>query len=358
MSILTKYLCKYFFKFFLLCQVVFVAVYLVVDFLEKIDDFMEAEAAGDAVVAFFLYKIPLIMVQMAPVAVLISVIVMFSLMKKNNEIIALKASGIGLMRVSFPVVAASVGLAAAVFLSSEWVVPYTSSKSQEIWKREVKKQNPDQYYRRDHIWYRSGNAIYWIRHFDGDRMVMDDPVFYFFDDSFRLIKKVQGRKAVWTGSLWRIERGTIQEAAARGEYVFSTFDEMDLRLPERPEAFLRTVKKPEEMSYWELKRYAERVQTEGYDPTTYFVELNIKLAFPFINVVMVLMGISIALRRKRGGTPLSVCIGIGVCFLYLLSLGVTRSFGLSGILPPVFSAWVAKGIFLLLGIYWMMGVET
>lgn len=358
MGILARYFCKEFFKLLALCLIIFVSIYLIIDFLQKIDNFIEAHAPSGAMLNYFFYKIPYITVQMVPVAALIAVIVMFSFMKKNNEITALKCGGMSVFRLSLPVMFASMGLGIAVFLVSELVVPYTSSRSQTIWNREVKKQDQRRFYGRDHIWYRGANSIYWIRHFDGRRMVMEDPAFYFFDDSFRLIKRIQARRAVWTGDRWRVEEGIIQVAGAGSAYDLNRFKELDIMLPERPEAFLRPVKRPEEMSYWQLKRFTEIIRLEGYDATRYIVDMNIKLAFPLINFIMVLIGIPIVLGLKRGGAPLAVSLGIGICFLYLVNLGLARSLGLSGVLPPDFSAWLANLIFFLLGIYLMMRLET
>jgi lipopolysaccharide export system permease protein len=88
------------------------------------------------------------------------------------------------------------------------------------------------------------------------------------------------------------------------------------------------------------------------------VDLNGKLSFPLLSFVMVLIGIPIALGLKKGGTPLAVSLGIAACFLYLLMHGLARSFGCAGVLPPIFSAWLASLAFLLFGIYLMIRVET
>ena len=319
---------------------------------------MEAHAYGGAMWAYFFYKVPLIAVQMAPVAALISVTVMFSFMKKNNEITALKASGVSVFRLSLPVLFGSFGLAIAVFLFSELAVPYASSKSNDIWQKEVRKRGQGRFYGRNHIWYKGTNSIYWIRHFDGKRMVMEDPAFYFFDDAFHLIKRIDARRAVWVGDKWKVEEGIIQKMGGVDDHSLSRFKEIDLKLPEDPESFLRTVKRPEEMSYWELKRYAEKTAIEGYDDTMFLVDMNIKLAFPLLSFVMVLIGIPIALGVKKGGTPLAVSLGIAACFLYLVTLGLTRSLGFSGVFPPILSAWFASLAFLFFGIYLMMRLKT
>jgi lipopolysaccharide export system permease protein len=111
------------------------------------------------------------------------------------------------------------------------------------------------------------------------------------------------------------------------------------------------------MSYWQLKRYAERVHLEGYDNSRYLVGMNIKTAFAFIIIIMVLVGVPISLRVKKGGIPLAIFMGMSICFLYLIVFGLARSLGLSGVLPPIFAAWVANVLFFLFGIYLMKSVE-
>ncbi|MEA2039559.1 MAG: LptF/LptG family permease, partial [Thermodesulfobacteriota bacterium] len=246
----------------------------------------------------------------------------------------------------------------SVFLVSELIVPHTSTKSNEIWEIDLKNKAERRLYVQNHIWYKGTNSIYWIGRFDSKRKTMENLTLYFFDDSFRLEKRIDARKAIWIGDKWEIREGIIQQSINEDRYSLKRFSEIDLSLPEKPDAFLRTMKQPEEMSYWQLKRYAGRVQVEGYDATEYLVDMNIKLALPLINVMMILIGIPIALGLKRGGTPLAVSLGIGVCFLYYVFVGFSRSLGFSGLLPPVISAWLANGIFLLLGIYLMIRLKT
>ena len=358
MGILAKYLCKEFFKLTAICLTVFVSLYLIIDFLQKIDNALEAHASFAVLAAFFFYKLPHITIQMIPVAVLISVIIMFSLMKKHNEITALKACGISITKISLPVILASTGLAVSVFLLSELVVPYCSSKSISIWNKDIKKRDQKRFYGHNHIWYKGHNSIYWIRHFDKKKMIMEDPTFYFFDNSFRLTKRIQGRSAIWTGKKWRIKKAVVQELIKGGCYELNRSKQLDITLPESPEAFLTTEKKPEEMSYWQLAHYAEKIQLEGYNATRYLVDMNIKLAYPVISIIMAFLGISISLGLKRGGTPLAVSVGIASCFLYLVTIGFARALGLSGVLPPCFSAWIANFIFFLFGVYLMMCLET
>ena len=78
---------------------------------------------------------------------------------------------------------------------------------------------------------------------------------------------------------------------------------------------------------------------------------------PFVCVILVIVGMSAALKFNRGGAPLALSSGVAVCFLYMFFLGLSRSLGLSGILPPILSAWMANAMFLFGGIYLMMQIE-
>jgi len=358
MGILGRYFSKEILKYLGIFLFALVFIYLIVDFTQKIDNFVQANVPMGPMLAYFIYKTPYVMVQMVPVAAVLSVVVMFCLLKKHNEITAMKACGLSVVQLSKPIILVSVLISVTVFLFSELVVPFTSSKSNEIWNIEVNKRIQTSFYRQDHIWYKSKDSIYWIRAFDPEKEIMEDMTFYFFDDSFRLIKRIDARKGIWTGRLWKIRKGIIQNAVSGSGFDLSKFDEVHLKIPEGPDAFFRTVIRPEEMSYWQLKQYAERIRLEGYDATRYLVDMNIKLAFPMINLVMILIGIPIALGLKKGGTPLAVSLGIAACFFYLVVFGFTRSLGLSGVLPPILSAWFANVAFFFFGSYLIMRVET
>jgi lipopolysaccharide export system permease protein len=357
MRILSSYIVREFIKFFAIFEAIFVFIFLVVDFIEKIDNFMANKVAGHKIFLFFLYKTPFIIVNMIPPTVAIAVIMIFSAMRKNHEVTAMKACGINLFRISQVLLLAAAGVGLVTFLTSEVLVPLTSSRSNSIWKKEVQKQDPGLFYGSNQIWYKGPDWIYWIRHFDSRKQIMEDPVFFFFDKSFRMIRKIEAKKGSWENGRWRLEDSVVQELEKNGEYRVSRIESLYLDIPETPESFVKVLKKPEEMGYWQLKRYADGVREEGYDNSKYLVDSNIKVAFPFICLVLVVTSMPIALGLKRGGAPLAVTAGIATCFLYVMLLGFSRSLGLMGTLPPLLAAWLPSFVFSLLGIYWMLHME-
>ena len=115
MKILSKYLSKEFFKVFLLCEVIFLTLYLIIDFFQKIDNFIDASVSKGIMISYFLFKCPFVMVQMTPPATLISVIILFSLMKKNQEIEAIKTCGLNIFNFSQPIIITSILLGVCLF---------------------------------------------------------------------------------------------------------------------------------------------------------------------------------------------------------------------------------------------------
>jgi lipopolysaccharide export system permease protein len=356
MKTITKYVSKEVMKIFILCQFIFILLFLVIDFIQRIDNFIKAGVPFSTTITYFLYKIPFITEQMLPVAATISVIVVICLMKKNREIMAMKACGLDIFKVFNPVIFISILLSIFSFILSDAIIPFTSSRHNKIWEVDVKKREATGLIGSTQIWYKSKNNIYWIEYFNAKTKTMEEPVFYFFNDQFILTKKIKGETGRWVNNRWVIENARIQ-TLENDDYRIEKIDMLSLNIPETPEMFIKKIKKPEDMSYAQLKRYAEKVRAEGYDNTAELVNLNKKLAFPFIAAVLALIAIPIGLWEKINGIPLSITIGIAACFLLFVVMGFARALGLTGTLPPFLSAWTANILFSLLGVNLLMNIK-
>lgn len=357
MKVITKYISKEVIKVFIMCQFIFILLFLVIDFIQKIDNFVRAGVPFSTTIAYFLYKIPFITGQMIPVAVTISVIVVICLMKKNREIMAMKACGLDIFRAFTPVIFISILLSIFSFILSDAIIPFTSSRQNEIMEVKVKKRDQSGLSGSTEKWYKSNNNIYWIEYFDAKSQTMKGPVFYFFNDQFILVKKIKGETGRWVNNRWEIEKAKVQTLAGDNDYRFEKLDRISIDIPETPEMFIKKIKKPEDMSYGELKRHAEKVRVKGYDNTADLVNLYRKIAFPFITAVLALLAIPIGLWEKINGIPLSITMGIAACFLLYLVMGFARAIGLAGILPPFLSAWAANILFSLAGINLIMNIK-
>ena len=357
MKIISRYLYKEFFIFFFISLITFLLIYLVIEFFGKIDNFFEAHVPLKVAFSFFIYKIPFVLQQIIPVSVLISVILTLGIMNKHNEILAIKNCGINLFSLFYSLIVISIFIGVSSFFLSESIVPITSSVANNIWKSQVEKKDPQGTYKLSHLWYRGKDSIYQIRSYDSRNNIIEGLSIFFFDNNFKLRKRIDARKARWITGIWYLNDGLIQKIKPDGSRKTVRFRNHTIQLPENPRVFERSMKAPEEMSFWELRKYTGKIREEGYDSTRSQVEFHNKIAFPFISLVLTLVGIPLGLRKKKGGIPFGITIGIGISFLYLLTFGLSRSLALSGVLPPVLGAWLANLLFLLFGIYLILAEE-
>ncbi len=347
MSILFKYIIKEILKYFAAIAMVVIVVYVAVDFLEKMDNVLESGLPLSEVLIFFVLKIPLVLVQITPAAVLIATLVVFGLMKRNNEITALKSSGLGIGALLKPAAVSGCGFCLLLFILAEIAVPVTMSRANLIWLKKVRHKASTAVKRND-IWIKDNRVIMHLDHYNPDNKTAYGLTVNFFNPSFRLVRRVDARQAVYADPTWILndvldhyfdQTGGIKQAKAPAH--------LDLQLDIVPEDLGRAVKSSEEMGYFELRRHIRKIAKEGYSTTRYRVDLHTKLAFPFVCLLMSLLGTGLgAAGRTMGGMAATIAYGIGISFAYWMLLAFSVSLGYGGVLPPIAAAWTANIVFL------------
>ena len=352
MRILTLYISREFLRLLGFLVVGFVSLFTIFDFIEKVDNFQEAGVPASAMLSFFILQIPEVTSLMVPVAVLMSTVLTLGMMGKRNEIVAIKSSGVSVFRFTLPILLLSLCMTMFVALLNETVIPGTKAKTNYIWDVLVEKR-PGQLIHKEKFWLKGQNSIYRVGFYDPESHSLADVAYYRFDKDFNLELRVDARRARFLGGRWIFFSGLHQERLAGGGYSAQVFDEREVDLPERPYDFTRLSKPSEEMSLGELIRYVQKIETEGYDSRRYRVDMQGKMSFPFVCLIMALVGIPLALMKEKGQSlALGVVLGLGVALLYWVSFSYVRSiFGYSGVLPPFVAAWLPNGLFGLLGLW-------
>lgn len=357
MTILTKYILREYTKSFVLTLLAFVMIYVLVDFFERVDNFIEAGQAIQFMPLYVLLKLPLIVDQMTPVSVLMAVIITLGLLARENEVIALKASGISPFRLVTPLLLMAGILGVLSFFNSEFIVPYTNRGLNTIWNVHVEKQSPEFIHRYDSLWYRGDKTIYSIRTFDAVNDTLYGMIMTEFDGAFKIKRRIHAKSVVWKGGNWEFQNGTIKERR-NGSYEIEVFSNLVLSLPETPEDFKQGVKPSDEMGFRQLRHYARELEQEGYRANTYWVDMHVKLAFPFISFIMALVGSALALRKERGqGIAAGIGIGFIIVALYLVMFELSRTLGYAGVLPAMVAAWAPNLIFAAIGTYLLLGAK-
>ncbi|MCP4348076.1 MAG: LPS export ABC transporter permease LptG [Desulfobacterales bacterium] len=357
MSIVHKYLAKEIFKYIGIVLGAVVSIYVAVDFFEKVDDFIEANIGFSKIITFFIFETPFIIFQIIPVCILLSVLVVFGLMSKNNEIVALKSSGVSVYYLLKPVLFIGFVATVLLFLFSDIIVPITREKANNIWLRQVRHDSFISKY--EDIWLKDNRLIVHIKSYNKDDESVSGLTLNFFDDDFRLQRRIDAKKGVFRHGKWVLYdlMEQVLDKEKKG-YNIIFHEKMAEKFNLLPEDMKRVAKKSEEMSFSELREYIKKVETEGYDATTYRVDLFAKIAFPFVCIVMCLAGTGVALRGKmKDGLPVSITYGIGIAFFYWIFYSFCVSLGYGEVLPPVISVWTANFVFICFGVLLLLNAE-
>lgn len=357
MSILDRYLIKEILKHFAVVLVAAAGIYLVVDFFENIDNFMNAGLPIFQMFEFLQYKLAFIVAQIMPVGLLLAVLITFGLMNKNNEIIALKSSGMSIYYFIRPIFAIGLAFSIILFFLSEMVVPITISKANQIYRVQVKKytQTADQ----KDIWFKSHRCIAFISYFNPKRKTISGITLNYFDDRFRLARRIDAATGEYRQGHWTLHDIMEQVLNKRtGSYEVKFQPQMVEQIDFSPEDLQRVAKKSEEMSFSELREYIREVEAEGYDATPYRVDYQGKFALPVACLIVAIIGAGISVRKiSRYGLSVNIVLGVAVVFLYWIMHSFCLSLGYGAMLPPYIAAWASDLIFACFAIFNLLNAE-
>ena len=351
MTILAKYTLREFCKVLFCSLAIALSLYFTIDLFERLDVFLKHHASLGSIIQYFFFKFPSIIFQVTPIAVLLSTFITLGIFSRNFEIVALKANGISLFRTISPILATTMTISIVTLLGNELIVPFTNQKVRTI-SDSIKGRKGRYIFKQNQIWYKGEGVIYNIKFFSHQHNTLHGITLFYFDNDFHLIKRIDAERAHWEKNRWIFEKVTTRIFAPAKTGKTSFEQQKTLPLKESPETFKQEIRKPEEMSYLELKEYIEKTTQEGYDTTQYLADMYAKISSPFINFIISLLGIPFALRLgKHGGFALGVTFSFAIGFIYWVIFSVCLALGHGGALPPLVSAWIANFIFGVLGLY-------
>ncbi|MBU2053699.1 MAG: LPS export ABC transporter permease LptG [Proteobacteria bacterium] len=359
MSILDRYLSGEFLRNMLFITACFISLFLIIDFFEKIRMFLSNQAAAGQMASYFLFRIPTILAQILPAAVLLSSLITFGVLSRYSEITAMKANGISLYRISIPILLISAMVCLLVFLLNEWITPYANERAEYIRKIEVQKQKSMGIFKQDQIWYRGQRGIYNFRLFDPERNRLQGITIHYLDREMNLTMRLDAEWGEWQEDRWIFHNLLITRFQS-GEFpTLTRVKQQAVDLPERPSDFRVVQKSADAMGYFELKRYINKLRAEGYDATRYAADLHGKVAFPLVGIILAVIGICFSLRSERsGGIAQGIGAGLIIGFSYWLVFAFGMSLGRSGALPPLIAAWFGNILFGAASVWMVLRIRT
>jgi len=361
-TLLDDYVLRDFFVYLGMILSTFLVLVLVFTLFELLGDILRNRVPAVVVAEYLLNVTPYLLYNVAPLVMLLAVLVTFGVMQRSNEITAIKATGTSIYRIVTPVIVAAAVLAAGLFFADQFYLPHTN-KRQEALHNQIKGKPPQTYLRPDRKWIFGQNSdIYYYQFFDTDRdQFANITVFQLDKPSFTVTRRIHAERAHWADNLnrWIYEQGwerSLNVSAIVNYHPFevATFPEF----PETPAYFKKEVKQYTEMNYEELRRYIRDLQQSGFDVVRLRVELNKKLSYPLITLIMAVLAIPFSLSTGKKGAVTGVAVAVGIAVFYTVVSRLFEAMGDVSQLPPALAAWSPDLIFVLVGGYLILKVPT
>jgi len=285
-------------------------------------------------------------------------------MQKSNEITAIKATGISVYRAVIPILAIAMALAGGLFLLDQWYLPYANKTAETL--RNAIKAKPTQTYRRPQRWIfgqsgkkSNGSApdwkIYYYKFYDQDRDEFGKISSFELDPrTFQITHRVYAERAEWRENLngWLMEDGWQRTFDGDTVTDFRQFKvDTFAAINEPPNYFKKETRQSQEMNYGELRSYIRDLQQSGFDVVRLRVQLQKKIAFPLITLVMAVLAVPFSLSGGRRGALGGVAAAVLIAVVYFVTAGLFEAMGNVSQLPPPVAAWMPDVIFGLAGGY-------
>ncbi len=357
MSIISRYIIKEFFKYFALVQIVVITLFVFIDYLTKIGKFIKVDMPLSSAFGFVLLKIPFIFTMLMPVCCIMATIIVFSLMIRNNELLAMKSGGMSVYRVVQPVIIMGVLTTILFFFVAELVMPITQTSVNKVKRiirnKDVKTTNDN------NIWLKKDNIIINIKYYNSQKQSLSGLTVFYFNNDFLLTKRVDAGEAFYQKGSWLLKNVHEMEKTKPDDAFFSKFySDKQIQLDVKPEDLKSVIRRSQEMSMKELYRYVKKAKSQGYEPVSYIVDMHAKISFPFSCFLMCIIGAGIALAGKRSqGLPKGIALGICVAFFFWFFHSFCISLGYGEILPALAASWLSNIIFICIGGVLLLNAE-
>jgi lipopolysaccharide export system permease protein len=350
-SILDRYIVAGFLRIFFISLAVITALYVTVDFFDRIGSLMEGGASITSIARYFFYKAPLLISRTIGFATLFSTLFCLGSLARSREIIAIRSSGISVERMALPLILLGLLICAFTFVWNETLVPIFTRNSQNIYKYEIKNRQQKSLLGTHDIWIRGDASFINVDYFDTRTTTLENVTVFLLNRDFSLRALMEIPSAEWTNGGWKSSDATEWNFSPDGK-SFRQKITAALPITETPEDLKLLARDAEEFSYFDLQKQIAEMRSKGIDTTAYEVDLQTKLALPFVAPLMVFLAIPFALKRHRGGSvSLSFGTAMVIGFSYWVLTAFCISLGHSGALPSWISAWIPNFIFAMIALF-------
>ncbi|MBI2094820.1 MAG: LptF/LptG family permease [Candidatus Omnitrophica bacterium] len=358
MRLLDRYLIRTYLRAWLYCVALFFVLFIIIDSFNNLDDFLRNNVALTVIGSYYLYYLPSVFVELVPAATLVSLLFVLGSLNRHNEIIAMKASGVGTSHVLLSCLFFGALLCLGVFLFNETVVPnslVTSTAIKEALIEKGKKNLRERAIENVTLYGKDGRMLF-AREYEILSQTLHDVVILEDGGSKTPRSKWIAKKAYYDkeNRNWVFKDVMRYNLNPRGDMSGdpSFSSSMTVDLSESPESFIKDASQVEFMSAAQLKTYIRNFKGPSDKLIRrLWVDYHYKMALPFASFVLILIGAPLAMKLDHRGVLLGTGASLMLVVLYYGMFSICLALGKGGVLSPWLAAWLSNAAFGLAGVY-------
>ncbi|MCL2790015.1 MAG: LptF/LptG family permease [Desulfobulbus sp.] len=360
MILLHRYILSHYIRNLILIVASFVSIYLLIDFFEKIEDFLEKGISFGITTKFFLFNIPFIIDMMSPVCILLAGVVTLGMLNHSNELIALKSCGIPLKKIVQPIIGAALACIMLFLVMAQTVLPTTVSATNYIWNREVKGRTSSGIYRNGRYYYHGQDGFYSFARPDPQKNVFTNFSYTTWNPRYQVHTLIAAKTAVWNQGIWTLHDSQVQTVRGSERFTTEVLQERNYTFPEQPDAFFVPPYRAMELSLTALYRETRHNHSDEARAKAW-AEFYGRISYTFLGLPLLLLGLPLLLLvYRKWGRDLSLAIPVS-CGMAFVSWGLyttLQSLAKAGYIPPLAAATSVHLLVSGLGIFLLVREDT
>ncbi len=321
-----------------------IILFTMMDLLDHMNSLMDNDATMSMIARYYAYKAVWIIDTVLPIAMLMATLFTLGGMARYLELTALFSAGWSLMKVTRPLVVLAVVTTILSLGWREFVLPEANIQRNRVWEVEIHK-NPDRIRPTQHISITGPEGrLYHARKFNPNTNIITGLKILTRDGS-KIIERIDATTAFWEDGHWTLTDGTRRIFTGDEEQimVFEKLTASDLKID--PKGFYRDRIRQEDMNIRQLLDHVELTRLSGGDPTTALVDIQFNLAFPLVNLIVVLIGLVLASGPRKTTMASGFGLTLLVSFGFYLFMNFGKALGHNGTLSPYVAAWTGNIVF-------------
>ena len=333
-------------------MIVFIVIFLLVDIVEHLNYIIDSGIPRFEMFMYFLYSVPWYISLGLPMALLLGTVFTMGTLQKYNELSAIKAAGISIKRISIPLIILGILFSIFSFYYDNIFVSHSLQNRNEISsKYNLGRSKKNSLKKKDIFRQESSDKILGIKRYSFRTQTAHNISLQEFNNG-DLKSRLDAPSMKWNegNNSWQFSKFFLRKWHG-DSIIYQNWDQdTTLILNFDPIELTETTVNPEEMNYWDLKRFVHKLEQYGINDPKWAVNLHFKSAFACTSFLMILFGLSLSIQRPRSHMAVGIGISVFVIFLYYAAITTGRSLGYKGTLEPILSVWLPNLMFFITGI--------